>query len=227
MLKPLLLGTAFCLTAALAHADDTASLTSLPSPWTASDGAVIDFTVLRNGKSFGQHVLTFDREADGQLKVTSDVDLDVKIGPFSAFKYRLDSVERWDDGQLVSLTASSNNDGRKGTVSAEVEQDTLVVESTKFDGELPLSTIPSSHWNRLQVYQSQMLSTETGEVLDIDVEVMGNDQIEIDGQTVETTHYRLKSDLTVDLWYDNQSRWVKLAFETRGQDITYVLNRLY
>lgn len=227
MLKPVLLGTAFCVSASLAQADETATLTSLPSSWTASDGAVIDFSVLRNGKPFGQHVLTFDRDESGELKVTSDVDLEVKIGPFTAFKYRLDSVERWEDGQLISLTASSNNDGRKGTVSAQAEDDALVVESTKFEGELPLSTIPSSHWNRLQVYQSQMLSTETGEVLDIAVEVIGNDQVVVDGETVETTHYRLKSDITVDLWYDSQSRWVKLAFETRGQDITYVLNRLY
>ncbi|MEM9180281.1 MAG: DUF6134 family protein [Pseudomonadota bacterium] len=37
----------------------------------------------------------------------------------------------------------------------------------------------------------------------------------------------MKSDLTVDLWYDAQSRWVKLAFQVRGQDIEYVLNELY
>lgn len=227
MLKPALVGAVICLIGPAAHAEDTASLTSLPAPWVASDGAVIDFMVLRNGKPFGQHVLTFDREADGHLKVTSDVDLEVKIGPFTAFRYRLDSIERWQDGQLISLISSSNNDGRKGTVSAQVEQGALRVESTKFDGELPLGTIPSSHWNRLQVYQSEMLSTETGEVLEIDVDMLGDDQIEIDGAIVEATHYRLQSDLTVDLWYDQQSRWVKLTFETRGQDITYVLNKLY
>ena len=102
-----------------------------------------------------------------------------------------------------------------------------MVEGTKFDGALPLTTIPSSHWNRMQVYQGQMLSTETGEVLDIDVETLGEDVVQVDGQNVQTTHYRLKSDITVDLWYDNQSRWVKLAFEVRGQDIEYVLNSLY
>ena len=103
----------------------------------------------------------------------------------------------------------------------------MVVDSTKFDGALPLTTIPSSHWNRLQVYQEQMLSTETGEVLDIEVEVIGDDQVAVGDQMVDATHYRLKSDLTVDLWYDNQSRWVKLAFEVRGQEIEYVLNALY
>ena len=90
-----------------------------------------------------------------------------------------------------------------------------------------MTTIPSSHWNRLQVYQEQMLSTETGEVLDIEVETIGEDIVMVGDEAVNATHYRLQSDLTVDLWYDDQSRWVKLAFEVRGQDIEYVLNALY
>ena len=79
----------------------------------------------------------------------------------------------------------------------------------------------------MQVYQDQMLSTETGEVLDIDVEMLGEETVAVNGQDIPATHYRIKSDLTVDLWYDNQSRWVKLAFEVRGQEIEYVLNDLY
>lgn len=228
MLKQAMLGTAVFMLSAAAQAEETtATQVSLPTPWVATDGAVIDFTVLRKGKPFGSHVLTFDRDADGSLQVTTDVDLQVKFGPITAFKYRLDSVEEWVDGQLVALNGKSNNDGRKGEVSAELRDDSLVVDSTKFDGALPLTTIPSSHWNRLQVYQSQMLSTETGEVLDIDVEVIGDDTVKVGEAAVEATHYRLKSDLTVDLWYDNQSRWVKLAFDVRGQRIEYVLNALY
>ncbi|MEM9055339.1 MAG: DUF6134 family protein [Pseudomonadota bacterium] len=209
------------------NADETASQVSLPSPWVATDGAKIDFTVLRKGKPFGKHLLTFDRAEDGLLTVTTDVDLKVKFGPITAFRYRLDSVEAWRDGQLVALNGKSNNDGRKGQVEAKVTQDQLQVESTKFDGLLPLTTIPSSHWNRLQVYQDQMLSTETGEVLDIQVEVIGDDTVMVGNTAVEATHYRLTSDLIVDLWYDDQSRWVKLAFEVRGQEIEYILNALY
>lgn len=210
-----------------AHADETAEQVSLPTQWMATDGAVIDFTVLRKGKPFGRHLLTFDRDESGELTVTTDVDLRVKIGPITAFRYRLDSVENWVNGQLVGLNGTSNSDGRKARVSAVQEDGELVIESTKFDGVLPLTTIPSSHWNRMQVYQQQMLSTETGEVLEIDVETIGEDTVLVGGEPIEATHYRLKSDLTVDLWYDTQSRWVKLAFKVRGQDIEYVLNELY
>lgn len=208
-------------------ATETAQQVSLPTPFQAYDGAVIDFGVLRQGKPFGRHVLSFDKLADGTLEVTTDVDLDVKFGPITAFKYRLDATERWVDGQLVGLRGTSNNDGDKGEVSAQAKGGRLIVDSTMFDGVLPLSIIPSSHWNILQIKGDRMLSTETGEVLDINVETIGTDTVMVGGEPVEATHYRLKSDLTVDLWYDNQNRWVKLAFEVRGQDIEYVLNKMY
>ncbi|MEM7460165.1 MAG: DUF6134 family protein [Pseudomonadota bacterium] len=227
MLKTAIAGILGAFIAVSANADETAESVSLRTPWVATDGAVIDFTVLRKGKPFGRHLLTFERSDNGALTVTTDVDLQVKFGPITAFKYRLDSVENWLDGQLTALSGKSNSDGRKGTVLATSEDGELAVESTKYTGTLPLTTIPSSHWNRLQVYQNQMLSTETGELLDIEVETIGADTVMVGGEAVPATHYRLKSDLTVDLWYDAQSRWVKLAFQVRGQDIEYVLNELY
>lgn len=227
MIRLAVLGVLGAFVALHVDAAETAEQISLPTTWAASDGDVIDFTVLRKGKPFGRHLLTFDRADNGELTVTTDVDLQVKFGPITAFKYRLDSVEEWVDGQLTSLSGVSNSDGRKGKVSAISTANELIVESTEFDGALPLTTIPSSHWNRLQVYQDQMLSTETGEVLDIDVEIIGDDVVNVAGDLIPATRYRLKSDLTVDLWYDARSRWVKLAFEIRGQDIEYVLNALY
>lgn len=219
-----LAGAAMALSA---QADTADAETDAPAPWAVKDGAVIDFTVLRKGKPFGSHVLTFDKKDDGTFVVTTDVDLDVKFGPISAYKYRLDSVEQWADEKLVSISGKSNNNGRKGKVSARTEGDQLRVDATKFEGQVSTSIIPSSHWNRLQMYQNQMLSTETGEILGIDVETVGSDTILVGGEPIDATHYRLKSDLVVDLWYDDQSRWVKLAFEAQDQKIEYVLNKLY
>ncbi|WOR13665.1 DUF6134 family protein [Hyphomonas sp. FCG-A18] len=212
---------------AFGEADVEAVQTSMPTPFVAYDGAVIDFQVLRKGKPFGRHVLTFDEREDGTLEVTTDVDLDVKFGPITAFKYRLDATEIWESGRLISLDGKSNNDGRRGKVSARADGGQLVVDSTKFDGVLPTSIIPSSHWNILQVMGDRMISTETGEILDIEVERIGEDVVMVNGTEVPATHYRLKSDLTVDLWYDYQNRWVKLIFEARGQEIKYVLQNIY
>ncbi|MEM1087259.1 MAG: DUF6134 family protein [Pseudomonadota bacterium] len=230
MMKSAMAG-AVAISMALTGSADTASesvdQTALPTPFQPYEGAVIDFEVLRKGKPFGRHVLTFKDVTETGFKVTTDVDLTVKFGPITAFKYRLDATETWADGQLVALSGKSNSDGDKGRVEAINTGGELVVDSTLFNGALPLSTIPSSHWNILQVKGDQMLSTETGEVLDIDVETIGMDTVMVGGEAIEATHYRLKSDLVVDLWYDDQNRWVKLIFEARGQEIEYVLSEMY
>ncbi|MEM1035674.1 MAG: DUF6134 family protein [Pseudomonadota bacterium] len=230
MMKAAMAG-AVALSMALNGGADTASGSAeqadLPTPFQPYEGAVIDFEVLRKGKPFGRHVLTFSDVTETGFKVTTDVDLTVKFGPITAFKYRLDATETWADGQLIGLSGKSNSDGDKGRVEAINTGGELVVDSTLFNGALPLSTIPSSHWNILQVKGDQMLSTETGEVLAIDVETIGTDTVMVGGEPVEATHYRLKSDLAVDLWYDDQNRWVKLIFEARGQKIEYVLSEMY
>ncbi len=198
-----------------------------PDPWTPSAGDQISFEVLRKGKPFGDHILSFDKAEDGTLQVTTDVDLKAGLGPITVFRYSLDSTEKWQDGKLVSLSGQTNDDGDRTSVDADREGDTLTIDGTAYTGEAPADIIPSSHWNIKQMYSDVMLSTEDGELLDIKVEQIGRDNVMIGGQSVPADHYRLTSDITVDLWYDDAGRWVKLAFEARGQAIEYRLRQLY
>ncbi len=166
-------------------------------------------------------------QADGRLNVSTEVELAVKFGFVTVYRYTLKSEEIWEDGNLISLIGTTSKNGEEFEVAAQTDGDVMIVDGTGFRGEVPVPIIPSSHWNRLQVYRDQMLSTESGEILDIDVETLGRDRVFVDGQPVEATHYRLNSKLSVDLWYDDQSRWVKLAFNARGQEIEYVLSAGY
>lgn len=212
------------------NSDDQPSSTvaaDAPEAWQPEDGDTIKFTVLRKGKDFGTHSVRFDVEDDGSFIATTNVELKAGLGPITVFRYELTSTETWKNGQLVALEGQTNDDGDRKSVSASLNGDTLQVSGTAYEGTAPAGIIPSSHWNIQEAYSSSILSTETGELLDTDVTRIGNDTLTIGGETVQATHYRLKSDLTVDLWYDDQGRWVKLGFEARGQQIDYVLNSLY
>ena len=55
----------------------------------------------------------------------------------------------------------------------------------------------------------------------------GREAIKVGKKTIEANRYLMDSALDVDLWYDDDGRWVKLAFEARGQQIEYVLADLY
>ena len=199
-----------------------------PQPWQPEDGDEIRFEVFRQGdKEFGTHVVTFDVQSEGNFTVVSDVDLKAGLGPITMFRYSLDATETWKDGKLVALEGTTNDDGDDKSVTASLDGDALLVNGSAYSGNAPAGIIPSSHWNMLQAYSTRILSTESGELLDTEVTRLGEETLTIDGQSVPTTRYRLKSDLTVDLWYDDQGRWVQLSFEARGQKIDYRLQSLY
>ncbi len=207
------------------HGEDTAQQAT--ESWQPSDGDEIRFKVLRKGKPFGTHIVRFEVSEDGSFSVISDVDLKAGLGPITVFRYSLDSTEQWRDGKLVGLVGTTNDDGDEETVKASLTGTDLKVEGSGYSGFVSYDIIPSSHWNREEAYSSRLLSTESGEILDVEVTEIGRETIDVAGQPIPTTHYRLVSDLTVDLWYDDQSRWVKLGFEARGQQIDYVLESLY
>ncbi len=97
------------------------------------------------------------------------------------------------------------------------------MNGTLFSGDVAPTITPSSHWNINQVMGERILSTESGEILDIEVSELGEETIEAGGRSITAQRYRLVSDLTVDLWYDEAGRWVKCEFNARGQTIEYVL----
>lgn len=190
--------------------------------WEPRDGEELRFEVLRKGNPFGFHTVRFERSGEN-LTVESDIELEVKIGPFRAFYYRHQSEENWVDEGLVSLVGETRKDGDDFTVSLKKENDVLDVDGTLYDGEVPSDIVPSSHWNIDQIRSSSILSTESGEILEIEVQNLGDEQIQAGGEWISATRYRLISQLNVDLWYDESGRWVKCSFEARGQEIEYVL----
>ena len=198
-----------------------------PKSWQPEAGDVIRFNVLREGKAFGSHAVTFANAADGSLTATTKVSLKAGLGPVTVFRYQLDATEKWLNGKLVAVTGKLNDDGKKGTVSATRKGDALNVDSTIFNGVAPAGTIPASHWNYAQTQTTKLISTGNGEIINVKVVPKGRETIRAGNKTIEANRYFLDSALDVDLWYDDEGRWVKLAFEARGQQIEYVLDALY
>ena len=72
-----------------------------------------------------------------------------------------------------------------------------------------------------------MLSTEGGQPLDVVATNLGREILTINNQEIEATKFRLDSELSIFLWYDDNGRWLKLSFTARGQEIAYILEDLY
>jgi hypothetical protein len=209
------------LTSALAVAEAPAKL------WQPKSGDVISFKVLRDGEAFGSHAVRFSKSADGTLVATTAVSLKAGLGPVTVFRYKLDATETWINGKLVEVSGKVNDNGKKRTVAAKRDGETLKVKGTDFSGAAPAGVVPASHWNFLQTQSKSLLSTEDGEIIKVKISSLGREKIKAGGATLEANRYRLDAAMDVDLWYDDEGRWVKLSFEARGQTIDYILDRMY
>ena len=212
--------------AALPVSADNAPARAVENGWMPSPGDEIRFNVLRQGNEFGTHVVRF-AEKDGNLTVDTNVSLRAGLGPITVFRYELSAEEMWKDGRLIAVNGRVNDDGTRGRVTARLESETLNVDGTAFQGTVADDIVPASHWNYAQTRTNELLSTEDGEIIAVTVTERGRETITAGGQQIEATRYFMDSDIDVDLWYDDTGRWVKLAFEARGQQIEYVLDRLY
>jgi hypothetical protein len=65
---------------------------------------------VREGDVVGQHRITFRRN-DEELVVRSDLEIEVKLLLFTAYRYEQTRSEVWRGRQLVGLASVAANDG--------------------------------------------------------------------------------------------------------------------
>lgn len=212
--------TSAMLIAALASPALAANREAVP------DTGTIAFDVFRGDSRFGTHILRFEENGD-ELRVTTDVELRVRIGPLTVFRYEHDAVEVYEGGRLTRIDSTTLKDGEQLSVSLSRNGD--VFSGQGFDEEgnrqpvsLPASLMPSSHWAGYAPGLDTVINTETGREMPVTITELGMTNIEVGGRQIEARHIRLEGSLTLDLWYDANGEWVRSLFSARGQDITYV-----
>lgn len=211
--------------AALVFAAALMALPASAQPWQPKNGDALEFDVMRDGGEFGTHIVKFTREGDA-LTVKTDVALKVTFGPITFFDYAHDVTERYNAGKLVGVSSRTKQDGKWKTLTVQPTEGGFDVKGAKFKGVLTGTIIPSTHWNRDEMNQPTMFSTETGEMLKMKVKDRGMEAVKVGTQTIQAQRFDVDSDIDASFWYDAQGRWVKTYFETQGSKIEYRLRAL-
>jgi len=182
------------------------------------------FDVVLDGRQIGEHALTFEAQPDGSLQVAIDIDLDITFGPFTVFAYTHRNRTAWRDGQLLALDSETDDDGERHWVRAISGDNGLTIQTDR-EAEIDVAPtlLPSTYWMVSTVRQTQLINSQTGELLDVDVRKIGRDYLDGPGGLIAATHYRLEGDLEIDLWYDDAGILVGLAFVARGAQVEYRL----
>jgi len=187
----------------------------------SSPGPALSFRVERGSDPIGTHTVGFTRKGD-ELHVAIDIELAVSFGPITLFRYEHRNRETWRDGKLVALETTTNDDGTEYRVSAKATEKGLEVTSSANGTFIaPAEIIPTSYWNPATVSQSQLLDTQKGRILNVDIAPTGMREATAGGETLPVREYEMTGDLKLKLWYSPEMEWLNVIFRARGEDVDY------
>ncbi|HYD98522.1 MAG TPA: DUF6134 family protein [Alphaproteobacteria bacterium] len=201
----------------------TAAAALLPLPGFAQAPARYAFAVVRGGDPMGTHTIDIAQAGD-RTEVAIAIDLAVKFGPLTVFRYTHRNREVWQGGRLLALETTTDDDGTPHKVSAQATQQGLQVSGSGGSYLAPADTLPSSYWRPETVTRTVLLNTQEGVLSKVAFAPVAQESVPVAGRPVPAARHRMSGDIEGDLWYDAAGRWVALQFSARGSDVVYTLN---
>jgi hypothetical protein len=192
---------------------------AVPVPANTSGVARLEFDVYLNDKKVGKHSFEVV-EANGVRQVMSEANFVYRILFIPAYKYEHRSAERWADNCLLEFDARTNANGDRIEVSGERTNSGFRVEKGEEPVELPECVMTFAYWNPDFLEQPRLLNPQTGEYVDVTVEKVGNEMLEVNGQPVDATRFRLTAyEVDLTLWYSRDDEWLALESVAEGDNI--------
>ena len=184
------------------------------------------FDVYLDNTKIGLHTFSLDDHSE----MTSKANFKVKILLFNAYQYDHLAIERWQGDCLVNLESNTIEDSVITKIKATRTVKFLSVNDGKKSKDLPLCSMTFAYWNPKILQQSHLLNPQNAEWLETKVINIGTERIDVKGQIVEATHYKLdgslagEKKLNIELWYTAENEWVALKSTTaEGSIINYRL----
>ena len=175
------------------------------------------FRVLLDDKEIGFH--HYELVQDGDIRrMNSRAEFDIKFLFFTAFRYRHSLSSEWQGDCLSALSTETLTNGKEESLEGSLQQNSFVVQAGGEPVELPACVMNFAYWDPQILEQERLLNPQTGEYLDVNVEIRDPATVDIDGVQVEADTYRITAkDMRIDLWYaDDDKEWLALESLVEG-----------
>lgn len=186
-------------------------------------GNKLAFNVVRNGKTFGTHSLTFERSGDN-LVVKVAVEMVFKAAFITLFRYKHTAIERWTGDQVMALDTTTDDNGKTFSVSGRRGPQGFAVEATGVPRYIaPANALPATHWNRREL-DGPWINTQDGKLVRPRVAPQGVETLPTAGAgSIRANRFVLSGDVDMDMWYDSLPTWAGLRFKGKdGSAIQYI-----
>jgi hypothetical protein len=190
----------------------------------AADTESRDFTIFVDGTASGQHHMTINRRDDGTVTMSAQANVRVKKVLITLYNYTYTGTEVWKegkDGRLLSLTSTSNDNGKRFDVQANPDSNGLRVRVNGQERLIRADAWTTTYWKladaRFHNQAVPLLDADTGKDFNGRLNYLGAEQISVTGQVQNCYHFRVTGGPNpVDLWYDAQHRLVRQEFTEDG-----------
>ena len=173
---------------------------------------VRNFQISVDGDRCGKCQLSIESRADGRQVVLGNSSLELK---YFLYTFRFSSIgnEIWHAGKLEKLENAAHYGSSRYQVSASGKGDELVVKTDGQERKLPRDVWTTSYWHepedRLLGRKVALLDSHKGRSLSAKLERVGEESLTLGDKDEKCSHYRLRGDVEVDLWYDSTGRMVR------------------
>ncbi|MBY0525419.1 MAG: hypothetical protein K2R98_18580 [Gemmataceae bacterium] len=207
------------------------AILGLPSLASAADSETRDFTIKVDGKPAGEYHMTISRNDDGTVSMAGQADVRLSfLGGLKTYNYNYRGTEVWKDGRLARFDSSSNDDGKRFTVNAVPENNSLRVKVNGQDHMSRPDVWVTTYWQLPAAGQRNqaipLLDADTGRDINATLQYIGAAQVGVMGQLQNVAHWRLSGGVSVELYYDGQERLVRQEWVEDGHRSQLELARI-
>ena len=168
------------------------------------------FKVFYDESEIGEHVFSRSMSKENQ-RVTIEADFNIDIFFINVYSYKHRNIEQWDGECLISINSMTDDNGEKFEVNGEV-QDNVFNLNTNTGKEIFDGCVKTfAYWDIDILDSDSLLNSQTGEIVDVDISFVANEEILVRNKLVNAKRYELKTDdFTIELWYSDKNEWVAL-----------------
>jgi len=175
-----------------------------------------DFKVYLDGDEIGFHNFSIVQK-ESHHEIYSSARFDVKFLFITAYSYEHDNVEHWRGQCLKSIDAVTNDNGDRYNVSGKLANNEFIVNTMNTENSYQACVKTFAYWDPGFLNEARLLNSQTGEMIEVESQFIGNETMTHKGKETEAKRYRLLGkNLQIDLWYSSDDHWLALESLTEG-----------
>ena len=185
----------------------------------------LTFQVLLDDDKIGTHRFRIEQTSDAQ-KVDIDANFTYTFLGIPLYRYTHTNREIWRDGCLASIRSNTDDNGDLFTVEGNHNPtgftvNTVIDQQDKAPQNLDDPCVMTfAYWDKNFLKQPQLLNSQNGEWLPVDVNFAGIEDIKLNDKTLSAKKYQVRNsdkEIDISVWYDSVTdRWLALESRVSG-----------